>query len=328
MFSIRKFNKSQEDYEKLAHIWNIVWPDDATDVDSLRFDDDTLNPKHFFERILVEDRRGDVVGYGRYCETWWADTADQYEIYGMVDPQHRQKGIASQMYDHIMAELAPRQPQSYLTDTREDQQAAIQFIEKKGFVQHMREPQSQIDLEQFDPSQFGDLYKKISARGISLINLPEFQAADENWLTKLYDFTWEVEQDIPYFEEVVRKPLHEFEHLFGRPGFVAEGWYLAVDDATGDLVGASNIWMYPTRPTLSNTGLTGVSRGYRRMGIARALKGKVLTFAKSSGRPYVRTENEENNPMYQLNLQLGFEPIPGWLFYKKREERQQTTDHR
>ena len=56
---------------------------------------------------------------------------------------------------------------------------------------------------------------------------------------------------------------------------------------------------------------------YRRRGIATALKLRSIEFAKAYGAKELKTDNEENNPMYQLNLSLGFRPKPAFLSYKK-----------
>ena len=33
---------------------------------------------------------------------------------------------------------------------------------------------------------------------------------------------------------------------------------------------------------------------------------------------FIETDNEENNPMYQINLKLGYEPLPAWVDYEKK----------
>jgi GNAT superfamily N-acetyltransferase len=70
------------------------------------------------------------------------------------------------------------------------------------------------------------------------------------------------------------------------------------------------------------TGFTGVLPTYRRRGIATALKVRALTYARglltSTGEhPLVRTGNEENNPMLQINLCLGFVELPGEVILLK-----------
>jgi hypothetical protein len=40
-------------------------------------------------------------------------------------------------------------------------------------------------------------------------------------------------------------------------------------------------------------------------------------FAQEIGAKFIETNNEEHNPMYQLNLQLGFQPQPADLDMEK-----------
>ena len=58
-------------------------------------------------------------------------------------------------------------------------------------------------------------------------------------------------------------------------------------------------------------------RAHRRQGIATAMKVRAIGFAKEYGAKIVETDNEENNPMYFLNLKLGFESQPAWLSFEK-----------
>jgi len=65
------------------------------------------------------------------------------------------------------------------------------------------------------------------------------------------------------------------------------------------------------------TGLTGVRREYRRRGLATALKSQNIEKAKILGTKQIQTSNEESNPMFQLNLRLGFVAQPADVDWKK-----------
>ena len=65
------------------------------------------------------------------------------------------------------------------------------------------------------------------------------------------------------------------------------------------------------------TGGLGVIREFRRKGIATALKIKAIEALLKKGITEIRTDNEENNPMYKINVALGFKPVPFSLEYIK-----------
>jgi len=96
---------------------------------------------------------------------------------------------------------------------------------------------------------------------------------------------------------------------------VLEDWVIAVDGEKW--VGMSNLYAPKHNPELALTALTGVVRSHRRRGIATALKAKVLSGAKEAGVKFVKTGNEENNPMFKLNLALGFVPDYTVLVFEK-----------
>ncbi|MFY0535900.1 GNAT family N-acetyltransferase [Nannocystis pusilla] len=99
------------------------------------------------------------------------------------------------------------------------------------------------------------------------------------------------------------------------PGFLPEGCWFAL--AGADYVGLSWMNAFPSDPRLLETGLTGVVRSHRRRGIATALKVHAIDFARRRGAERIVTRNEENNPMYDLNLMLGFRPGPAMCEYEK-----------
>ena len=69
--------------------------------------------------------------------------------------------------------------------------------------------------------------------------------------------------------------------------------------------------------TLWGIRFTGVRLAWRRKGIATAIKLKSIAQARAMGCALMKTSNEENNPMYGINLGLGFESAPAWVEYEK-----------
>lgn len=45
---------------------------------------------------------------------------------------------------------------------------------------------------------------------------------------------------------------------------------------------------------------------------------EIIKFAQAYGAKLIKTDNEESNPMYTLNMQFGFKPTPAELEYKKQ----------
>lgn len=66
---------------------------------------------------------------------------------------------------------------------------------------------------------------------------------------------------------------------------------------------------------------TGVRRAWRRKGIATAIKLKSIAQARDLGCARMKTSNEENNPMYGINIKLGFASSPAWKEYEKLQLR-------
>ena len=70
-------------------------------------------------------------------------------------------------------------------------------------------------------------------------------------------------------------------------------------------------------PGLARTGMSGTVRSHRRRGLVTALKVKTIQLLKEQGYRWLQTDNDVTNPMYQLNLDLGFKYVWSWLDYER-----------
>ena len=313
-YQLRPFNFSDEDYQNTVNIWNSVWPDELQAVQNMKHSDETKKDK-FWQRIVCE-LDGRMVGFGFYGKTWWSKREGQYFLTFQTLPEYRNQGIAATFYDQACQTLTQRGDlKVLLADTREDATKSVQFLLNRGFNQVMRYPRSIIDVQAFESQKYAELITKLQQSGVEILNTIQLAERYDDYQQRIYEMETEIEKDIPMPDPLAVIPFEEYrEQLFKSPNYYPEGWAVAV--ANDQFVGLSAVWKTPNKEKLS-TGLTGVLRSHRRLGLATALKAKVIGFAKAQGIKEIDTDNEENNPMYQLNMQLGFKPTPAYIDFQK-----------
>ena len=315
--TVRPFDfTSVADYEKVVAIDNAIDPDFTDSVENWMHRDANHNPEHLLRRFIAE-RNGEAVAFGHYMHQSWSFREDKYMIWVGVHPDHQGNGYGSALWDYMMAQLMKREPGELVSLMRENRTRAVRFLENRGFEQVMRYQVSRINPQAFDPLPFAEKVARVEQSGIAIKTLAQLQEEDPDWLQKTYDLNWETVQDVPSVDGHTKTPLDEWTKKFlDRPNFMPEGWFIALDGA--DYVGLTMLWRDSTRSDKLVTGLTGVVGSHRRRGIATALKVRALTYARERGIVEVDTDNEDNNPMYQLNLQLGFEPVPAMVEMRRK----------
>ncbi|MEM7532311.1 MAG: GNAT family N-acetyltransferase [Chloroflexota bacterium] len=337
-YIFREFSFNDADYERCVAIHNAVWPDDHDTVESMKHNDEKRNKQYLNQRWMIETTDpaiqattdGQAIGCVWTGESDWSYQPGKYHFGFNIDPAiktvenktvddiiYGQGQLAEKIHDFLMDFLNQRDPKPVLltTNGREDRTEYTQYLEANGFKMVMREAESELEVMEFDPTPFLSSVEKAKANGIQIYSLPELQAMDEDWKPKLYDVDIAALLDVPHPGEFTPRPIEEWEKMFTHPDFLAESWFVAVHD--GQYVGVTNLWDNKPNPQKIYVGLTGVRRDYRRKGIATAVKLRAIDYAQKRGCTRMATENEENNPMYQINLRLGFKPTPGWLSYHK-----------
>ena len=314
-FAIRPFDGSDDDYQAIVDVWNAAFPDEITNVETRRHHDEHLQKQFLFER-LVGEIDGTPVLNAYYGEDEWSHFPGKYRLGIQVVPEYRRMGFGRATYDYIWDRIKDRDPRptKLACYAREDDADSMRFVEKRGFKVAQRNQFSMLDVRSFDPRPFEGTLKRVDESEVDVRPFGELMAEDKDALHKAYEAGWEFLQDVPFPEPIQKWPFEQYLSEVEGPWGMPESWFMAVDQ--GRYVGMSQLWRIPAMPARLQTGLTGVARTHRRRGLATALKVRAISGAKEAGFESIRTDNEENNSMYVLNVKLGFKPIPSWLAYR------------
>ncbi|MCK4410060.1 MAG: GNAT family N-acetyltransferase [Candidatus Eisenbacteria sp.] len=311
MADIRPFNWSDEDYQSLIDIHNTIFPDELDLPELLKHRDDARDQNYMLDRVVAEVD-GRPVGTASFGESMWTPMPGKFWLYIQVHPDHQKQGVGTAIYDHIVGALAEKEPTILDSWTREDKADAVSFLTKRGYKQIMRGQNSRLTLAEFDASKFADVVERVKASGVRIVPLAELRETDPEWREKLYELDWLLSLDVPEVDEPKKREFEVYcKQTFDKPTFFPEGFFVALDG--DEYVGVSMLELNLAEPTKLQTDLTGVVRSHRRKGIATALKVHALSKAQTTEAEYLDTDNEEKNPMYTLNVKLGFKPMPGWL---------------
>lgn len=325
MITLRPFNFSDEDYASRVAIYNATNPVPASVQFERRFDRTTLiEPGRVHYAVLAEydEAGGQAIASGRYFPSLFDQDRDKYIIEVAVVPEFEHTGVRRLVHDHLMDQLMPHEPHDLEAMTFADRPHIIHFLEDEGYVEVQRQRESVLDTADFDPERFQPVLDLVAASGIQLKSYGELLQSDPELHRKLYELEGQLIQDVPWYaEEAAMTPFNEWATQFeDNPDLLPDAYFVAVD---GDqFVGESILWASQATDQILFTALTGVLPAYRRQGVATALKVKAIAAGKQhvdrQGRPpLVRTSNELNNPMYQINVKLGFKPVPDTIIYHK-----------
>jgi mycothiol synthase len=321
--NIRRFDFSKADYERYVALRNLILSDQPSSVEfEKRFLRDWPEDQ-LFRRVLVEDGQRQTLAAAETSHLPWSYHPHKFGLMIFVRPEARGRGLGGRLFDYLLEELAPYEPQSLESQSREDWPAGRRFLEKRNFQIVNRQQQSKLDPAGFDPAAYAELMAKVENSGLVIKSLGQAMEADPAVMRKLYELETETIHDVPWHDEMTARPFEDWLKGYqDNPDLLLEGYIVAYD---GDKVaGLSQLWGSQATDTLLYTGFTAVKRPYRHRGLATALKVHAIQYAQgrmaSDGRPpQIVTSNEETNPMLQINLRLGFKEEPAWLIYAREE---------
>ena len=311
---IRPMTESDADYRATAAMWTANWPEYPKTAEMYRYSAETRDPNTTFGQLAAEDDGG-IVATGYFRAETDSEASSKFLVYVQVDPAQHGRGIGAALFDAVIERVSEHDPEILQSFTREDHEAGVVFLKKRGFRISMREQDSELDLSAFEPAKFAGIVEKVRESGIEIVSASELSKRDPDWMKRTWELHGEIIPDVPDDDALVNMPFEEFATTFDHPDYLPDGYFLALDG--GRHVGMSSVWNRRAKKGEVYTRLTGVVRSHRRRGIATALKVRAHEFARSSGAKVITTDNEENNPMYALNMQLGFKPTKAWLQFRK-----------
>lgn len=312
---IININSNSPIYPNALDIWNKVWPDYSVSIEEWKHFDDSFGSKYFLKRYIVE-LSGKYVATGYIGQPWWSHKPGKYQFDIAVLKEFRNQGIGSLCLEYLEKVLSDKDGNKFNVHGYEGNKDGMSFLKNRGYNIVLREPGSKLSVNEFDITKFIETEERVKKEGISIYSISELIKFDKNWQQNLYNLYCLVLKNVPINDDITLRSFEQFKKLkFEAPGYNPDAYFIALDG--NKYIGLSSLLKQPSRPKEFITDLTGVLREYRRKGIAVALKVATIKYVKSINGISIETDNEENNPMYNINILLGFKPLPAWVTFEK-----------
>jgi GNAT superfamily N-acetyltransferase len=301
MVRIRPFKETEPEWEILAHTQSAYWdtfPISAKRARHRRL----LMPEGSRYVGLIASRDGLDVGTAICFDAVWISEPGQiYFLYSIL-PDELGTDLEAQLFAAILEVAEKMNSAGIHTEVESRRPRNVELLEKAGFDRVSMSVFSEMDL-------LGLSGEALSIRhavgGIRVVSLQELPQTGPDWKKRYVEVSAEAMKGMPSYTEQEPLTLELFEKLLVAPGYDLSLRFVAVQD-DGEYVGITSMQPSPVDPHRFSTGATGVRPEHRRRGIASMLKAHALVCAQRQGARVVGTENEETNPMLELNYKLGF----------------------
>ena len=304
-----------KDYPRMIEIGNLLYAPHRWTEDEARYDDEHFDKKYFFRRWAGEDPQSrDVVAIAELHHMPWSYHPQKFWMEVLVHPEWQRRGVGQAMYDQVVAELDAKGAIVVRSSARESMGHSVRWLEKRGFIEKLRNWESHLDVATVDDAKFAA--KAVVPEGVEIVTLEDELKGDPECPRGLFDMVNAIGPDIPNPDVYTPTTFEMFMSSIESPDALLDGYYLA--KAGGRYVGISNLWRSQGSPDVLYQGLTGVLREFRGRGVAWALKMRTIAYAKERGFRQIRTwNNTMNRPILSINEALGFVKQPVWITFEK-----------
>jgi len=320
MLRIKRFMETDEEFKELARIDNLV------NHDYINHPDDDKRDWAIRDKSLVIDRlllylNSNLIGVIYYRQGREQNNRTTFFTLNL-DPEHNTAETRELLYNRMIKEIASFNSNQVLTSIYEHPNYELikEFLIDNHFKLVQTNREYACDITKINLKKYAPLIKKLETEGIKFYDSRDELNKSSDHYRKLEELIWTYSKDFPIpegvehtrmpFEQAMKIQIDFEENIYGTE-------IIAVMD--GKYIGSTDIEVYyKTEPHKGWTGGLGVLKEFRRKGIATALKIKAIERLLQKGITDLRTDNEENNPMYKINVALGFKPVPFSLEYMKK----------
>lgn len=321
-YTIRKMINTDADYQILSDIERLMDPEDYGTAEVWRDEYEGHDPNYLNETYFIE-QNGQAIASFQFHETPAMHVPGKVRIWLMA-PRDAPVELCETLVTALEARMAAYPINRAVGPVNEAYIALMTTLKKHGYRSVLQQIDTTLDVPAFDATPYAAEIQRLAKGGIHIKSLADLMESDPDWEQKLYELQSVARRDIP------RKPgvkatditIEQWRKYTFTSDLRPALWMVAVAD-DGQYVGTGNLWIRDPAGKVGDNGFLGVLRPYRRRGIARILKVTLIRAAQKEGVNTINTGNETNNPMLQLNLQLGFVERPGWRWHQmdKRFER-------
>jgi mycothiol synthase len=299
-WTVRPASLEQDDLEAIAAVVTAVTPEYPTSVEEMRWDSATYPDGCRF--IAEED--GAAVGAAFAGRIYmYPATFERAWLELHVLATHRRRGIGTEMYRQASLHARTMGKTGLQTDVSAERPEALAFLQRRGFEEFERSKSVRLHLGR------ARIPDESTPDGVSMTTLAERpDLARGVHAVAVASFP-----DIPHADEPVDAgTFDEFRvRDIERPGVEPEGFHIALDEGTGDVVGYASLLVDQSGAPRAWHDMTAVHPGHRGRRIATALKVATIRWAATRGIEMLDTGNDvANGAMRAINARLGYEPLP------------------
>ena len=140
--------------------------------------------------VIVETQKYQRIAYA----TLWELRPRRYRFDLAVRPEWQRQGLATQLLSRVMSDARAFGATGLQARVRDDKTAALEFIQRRGFVESHRMGAYRLDFACGTPDNFQESFMQLRDTGIEVTNLADARGQDVRyleWLHELYSATRE-----------------------------------------------------------------------------------------------------------------------------------------